>query len=574
VPVTLTYPGVYVEEISSGVNAITGVATSITAFVGRAARGPVNEATTINSLADFQRIFGGLWIGGALGYAVQDFFATGGTQGIVVRLYHADPGNPGANPPVPAPAATASLTVGAMQFQAANPGQWGNNLRAVVDLNNLSASAAASLGVAITDLFNLTVTDEGTGATEQYFNLTVKDTPRRVDRILAANSNLLVYNGVPTAATAIAAGSDNLSQLETALAAAQAALLAAQIANPGGPFTTQQAAVTTAQNNLNTALQTANAAVSDGLVLAPADFLPNNGLANKVGIYALEQADLFNLLVIPPYHAATDTLDVDTVVVSAAATYCEGRRSMLLVDSPKDWNSVPTAVTKFTDPNTDYVGTRSRNAAIFFPRLQEADPLNNYQVATFSATGAVAGIFARTDAQRGVWKAPAGLQASFNGIAGFNLPMTDAENGQLNPLGVNCLRSFPVLGQVVWGSRTLKGADALADDYKYIPVRRTALYIEESLYRGLKWAVFEPNDDRLWGQIRLSVGSFLQGLFRKGAFQGTSPKDAYFVKCDKDTTTQSDIDAGIVNVVVGFAPLKPAEFVVIQLQQIAGQSST
>jgi hypothetical protein len=167
-----------------------------------------------------------------------------------------------------------------------------------------------------------------------------------------------------------------------------------------------------------------------------------------------------------------------------------------------------------------------------------------------------------------------GLQASFNGIAGFNLPMTDAENGQLNPLGVNCLRSFPVLGQVVWGSRTLKGADALADDYKYIPVRRTALYIEESLYRGLKWAVFEPNDDRLWGQIRLSVGSFLQGLFRKGAFQGTSPKDAYFVKCDKDTTTQSDIDAGIVNVVVGFAPLKPAEFVVIQLQQIAGQSST
>jgi phage tail sheath protein FI len=570
----LTYPGVYVEEIPSGVNAITGVATSITAFVGRAARGPVNEATTINSFADFQRTFGGLWIGSSMGFAVQDFFTNGGTQGIIVRLYHADPGNPAASPPVPAPATTSSLTVGALQFLAANPGQWGNNLRAVVDLNNLSSDVAASLGVTTADLFNLTVTDKGTGVVEQYLNLTVKDTSRRVDRILANSSNLLLYNGTPAPNTAIAAGSDALSQLETALSTAQANLIAAQIANPGGNFTALQAAVTAAQTALNTALTAANAAVSDGLVLAPSDFLPANGQANKIGMYALEQADLFNLLVIPPYHATTDTLDVDTVVVSAAATYCEGRRAMLLVDAPKDWNSVATAVSKFTNANTDFVGTRSRNAALFFPRIQEANALHNFQVETFAASGAVAGIFARTDGQRGVWKAPAGLQASFNGISGFSIPMTDAENGELNPLGVNCLRSFPVLGQVVWGARTLKGADALADDYKYIPVRRTALYIEESVYRGLKWAVFEPNDETLWAQIRLSVGSFMQGLFRKGAFQGTSPKDAYFVKCDKDTTTQSDIDAGIVNVVVGFAPLKPAEFVVIQLQQIAGLSSS
>ena len=145
------------------------------------------------------------------------------------------------------------------------------------------------------------------------------------------------------------------------------------------------------------------------------------------------------------------------------------------------------------------------------------------------------------------------------------------ENGRLNPLGLNCLRSFAVTGNVVWGSRTLDGADVLASEWKYIPVRRLALYIEESLYRGSQWVVFEPNDEPLWSQIRLNVGAFMQDLFRQGAFQGQSPREAYFVKCDKDTTTQSDINKGIVNILVGFAPLKPAEFVVIKIQQMAGQ---
>jgi phage tail sheath protein FI len=152
--------------------------------------------------------------------------------------------------------------------------------------------------------------------------------------------------------------------------------------------------------------------------------------------------------------------------------------------------------------------------------------------------------------------------------------LNDAENGILNPLGINCLRFFPASGRVVWGARTLRGADQLADEYKYVPVRRLALYIEESLYRGTQLVVFEPNDEPLWAQIRLNVGAFMHNLFRQGAFQGQSPKDAYFVKCDKETTTQNDIDLGIVNIVVGFAPLKPAEFVVIQLQQIAGQIET
>jgi len=149
--------------------------------------------------------------------------------------------------------------------------------------------------------------------------------------------------------------------------------------------------------------------------------------------------------------------------------------------------------------------------------------------------------------------------------------LRDSEHGQLNSLGVNCLRAFPVVGHVVWGSRTTVGADRLASEWKYVPVRRLALFLEESVYRGTQWVVFEPNDEPLWAQIRLNVGAFMQSLFRQGAFQGTTPREAYFVKCDKETTTQNDVNLGIVNILVGFAPLKPAEFVIIRIQRTAGQ---
>jgi uncharacterized protein len=163
------------------------------------------------------------------------------------------------------------------------------------------------------------------------------------------------------------------------------------------------------------------------------------------------------------------------------------------------------------------------------------------------------------------------MEASFSGVQEFTYSLTDGENGQLNPLGLNCLRSFPVAGNLVWGARTLVGADLLASEWKYLPVRRTALFLEESLYRGTQWVVFEPNDEPLWAQIRLNIGAFMQNLFRQGAFQGRSPREAYIVKCDRETTTQNDINLGIVNILVGFAPLKPAEFVVIRIQQMAGQ---
>jgi len=203
-----------------------------------------------------------------------------------------------------------------------------------------------------------------------------------------------------------------------------------------------------------------------------------------------------------------------------------------------------------------------------------ADPLKNGKLGLYPPSGTIAGLYARTDASRGVWKAPAGTEASLVGAQGVEKVLTDLQNGTLNQKGVNCIRVFPATGVVSWGARTLRGDDGLSDEYKYIPIRRLALYIEESLYRGTQWVVFEPNDEPLWAQIRLNIGSFMQSLFRQGAFQGKSPQEAYFVKCDKETTTQDDINRGIVNIIVGFAPLKPAEFVVIMIQQIAGQIQT
>jgi len=163
--------------------------------------------------------------------------------------------------------------------------------------------------------------------------------------------------------------------------------------------------------------------------------------------------------------------------------------------------------------------------------------------------------------------------ASVTGVVGIppDKKLTDAQNGVLNPKAVNCIRTFPVHGTVLWGARTLQGSDERGSEWKYVPLRRTALFIEESLDRGLEWVVFEPNDEPLWAKIRLSVGNFMHDLVRQGAFQGVRPKDAYFVKCDTETTTQDDINLGVVNIVVGFAPLKPAEFVVIKIQQMAGQ---
>lgn len=286
----------------------------------------------------------------------------------------------------------------------------------------------------------------------------------------------------------------------------------------------------------------------------------------KTGMYALEDVDIFNILCIP--RASALGAAEFTSLISTAETYCGERRAMLLVDLPENVDTLDEARTWLEDNAT----LRHANAAAYFPRPRIPDPLAAYRLRAVPPSGTMAGLFARTDATRGVWKAPAGIEAQLRGVSDLAYRLNDPENGQLNPLGLNCLRTMDVAGPISWGARTLVGADTLASQWKYLPVRRLALYLEESLFRGTQWVVFEPNDEPLWAQIRLNVGTFMHGLFRQGAFQGKSPKEAYKVKCDSETTTQADIDRGIVNIYVGFAPLKPAEFVIIQIQQLAGQS--
>ncbi len=285
----------------------------------------------------------------------------------------------------------------------------------------------------------------------------------------------------------------------------------------------------------------------------------------RTGIYALEGVDLFNIMCLPGV--------TDGGVLMESEAYCRERRAFLVVDAPQRAAAAETP-TSPADMVTLLAGAdlpKSDHAAVYYPWIKISDPLDGGRLRESAPSGTIAGLYARIDANRGVWKAPAGTEATLTGVRGVTYSLTDRENGILNPLGINCLRIFTDAGPVCWGSRTLAGSDRLASEWKYIPVRRTALFIEESLYRGLKWVVFEPNDEPLWAQIRLNVGAFMHNLFRQGAFQGQKRDDAYFVKCDRDTTTQNDINLGIVNIQVGFAPLKPAEFVVLYLQQMTGQ---
>ncbi len=288
---------------------------------------------------------------------------------------------------------------------------------------------------------------------------------------------------------------------------------------------------------------------------------------NQTGFHALDPVDLFNLMIIPADEGVT-VADHQTLW-GPASVYCSSRRAFLLVDSPPTWTGSNGRPAILGDVSTAITGLNvsvKTHSAVFYPRLIFQ---NGSLKKPIGPSGAIAGLMARTDASRGVWKAPAGIEADVRSVLGVEVKLTDAENGVLNKKAVNCIRVFPN-GMVNWGARTLIGDDDFGSEWKYIPIRRLALNIEESLFRGTKWVVFEPNDEPLWAKIRLNLNAYMMSLFRQGAFQGTSPKEAFYVKCDKETTTQDDRNKGIVNIEVGFAPLKPAEFVVIKIQQIAG----
>lgn len=518
-PVQVSYPGVYIEEVPSGVRTITGVATSIAAFVGSAPRGPIDDPVTVLNFGDFQRIFGGLVVDRSLGYAVQQFFLNGGTQAIIVRVADQT-------------AVASSGTVGGLAVTASSPGVWGDNVRVSIDLIN-TREALQDPPPATPTLFNLLAVENIDGnlvAQERLLNLSIEPTSPRFFRTVINQQSSLIR----------VAANATLAAVPTA--AANAPLAQGAEPNPPGAD----------------------------------DYLGNR--VAKSGIHALQDADVFNLLILAPFSRDEAVADSEAgrSLISDAAALCMNLRAMLLVDPPTAWDSPADPL----DPNTgiselrNAIGSRNfRNVSIFFPPPLFPDPLRENRLVAFPPSGAVAGVFARTDGTRGVWKAPAGItDGGITGAQRLSVRLTLPEIGRLNPEGINCLRTDTIAGNVVWGSRTLDGADALGSEWKYIPVRRLALFIEESLLRGTQFAVFEPNDEPLWSQLRLNIGTFMQQLFRRGAFQGQSPNQAYFVKVDSETTTQADIDLGIVNIDVGFKPLKPAEFVVIRIQQIAGQA--
>ncbi|HEV2275129.1 MAG TPA: phage tail sheath C-terminal domain-containing protein [Acidobacteriaceae bacterium] len=664
-PVTPTYPGVYIQELPSPVHTIAAVATSITAFVGYTPRGIDNRAEEIFSFSDFERLFGGIASNSELSYAVQQFFQNGGAQAYVVRTPATSLGAAGAN-----------VVFDGIEFTALSSGAWADG-QLLIDVDvqgvNLVADSLA---------FNLTITDLADQTTEYFANVTlntasnnylasvvndpdngsqlvqvsfpgaVPTTAATVSGIVgAAITTASVNTAVGGSATATTASQDFSLKLSTSSPASppsplpltikifgsgttipqtlpglaakvqQAINAALAVQMPGasvqcavapsgsgqgirvnaqlpqnpdavvtfaGPGSGGDAsaalglAAPTVANVAHYALGTTNAFGSqtssakgkDGSGLPQtADIIGDQ--ATFTGIYALQKVDLFNLLSIPdatraiPSNPSSPDPNINTsAIYSAAIALCDQRRSFLLVDPPPNVSTVSAAV----DWISSQLGVVNANGAAFFPRLRLADPANNYQLRTFAPSGVVAGVYATIDGSRGVWKAPAGTEATLNGVQSMVYKLSDPENGVLNPLGLNCFRTFPVYGSVLWGARTLQGADALTSQWKYVPVRRMALFLEESLYRGTKWVVFEPNDEPLWASIRLNIGSFMQTLFLKGAFQGQTPSQAYFVKCDSETTTQTDIDNGIVNILVGFAPLKPAEFVVIQIEQLTGQA--
>ncbi|HEY4049786.1 MAG TPA: phage tail sheath C-terminal domain-containing protein [Acidobacteriaceae bacterium] len=664
-PVTPTYPGVYIQELPSPVHAIAAVATSITAFVGYTSRGIDNRAEEIFSFSDFERLFGGIASNSELSYAVQQFFQNGGAQAYVVRTPATSLGAAGAN-----------VVFDGIQFTALSSGTWADG-QVLVDVDvqgvNLVADSLA---------FNLTITDLTDQTTEYFPNVTLNTASKNYVTAVVNdpdNGSQLVKvsfpGAVPTTAPAVsgvvgalittASVNTALGGSATATAATQNFSLKLSTSSPASPPSplpltikifgsgtaipqTLTGLAAKVQQAINAALAVQMPGASVQCAVAPSStgqgirvnaLLPQNpdavvtltapatggdasaalGLSSPTvinvahyalgttnafgsqtssakgndgtglpqtadiigdqatftGIYALQKVDLFNLLSIPDATRAiasnpsSPDPNINTsAIYSAAIALCDDRRAFLLVDPPPNVSTVSAAV----DWISSQLGVVNPNGAAFFPRLRLPDPANNYQLRTFAPSGVVAGVYATIDGSRGVWKAPAGIEAVLNGVQSMVYKLSDPENGVLNPLGLNCFRTFPVYGSVLWGARTLVGADAMTNQWKYVPVRRTALFLEESLYRGTKWVVFEPNDEPLWAAIRLNIGSFMQTLFLKGAFQGQTPKQAYFVKCDSETTTQTDIDNGVVNILVGFAPLKPAEFVVIQIEQLTGQA--
>ncbi|GAC1541104.1 MAG: phage tail sheath subtilisin-like domain-containing protein [Candidatus Velthaea sp.] len=475
---------------------IAGVATSICAFIGTAPRGPLDTALAIRSFGEYEKHFGGLAV---------DANNISYALAFAVHDFFANGGTEAFAVRVGSGGKPASGAVGELVLEATSPGRWGENVRVLADY--------------------------GTGDPQRgSFNLTVRE---------VVNDNVL--------------RSERFADLSM---------------NPGDP----RYAIDFLQANSSLVhVKMLGVIPSD-----PTEFIPfSNGAEPNVsvadvvgdgattGMYALENVDLFNILCIPPIAQVTPAIDVRAVIRDAAA-YARKRRAFFIADPPDSWNSWegdPAATLEsIAGDLRAFREADPECGAIFFPNIVRPNSAADDRLEGFAPSGAVAGVFARTDTNVGVWRTPAGREAVLCDVPQFAVSLAGDVAAQLAEIGVNCLREFPEAGRVVWGSRTFGGADAIS-------VRRFSLFLEESIERGTTWAVSEPNCEPLWAQVRANVGDFLQEIFHRGAFPGSTPEEAYFVKCDAGTMTQDDIDRGTLVIDVGFAPVRPAEFVIFRIFQ-------
>jgi phage tail sheath protein FI len=567
-PISVSYPGVYIEEIPSGVHSISGVATSIAAFVGWSDQGPVDQATLVQSWSDFASQFGGLDTRSFLGYSVNQFFQNGGQQAYIVRLAGPD-------------AVTGTLMVSGIPFDAQNPGGWANQYAVAIKSRADGSGRFQVLVYSIppgSPSASVSSGSSGSGPSGSMGSSSGSGGPSSGSGLLGTSGS-----GGPSSGSGIPASVipgnwtvvESFENLSLSPSDPQSRYFVSVIAD-GSNFIVVDPSFNPASANVSQLPSAGNVAFVqfgngyDGTPLYPGSAAFHTALnadnSGTGGIHLLDVVTIFNLLCVPG--------ETDGPTISDLQQYCYTQRAFYIVDSPQGFttdNLITSGPVGSDDSQGLITGQYSINSAYYYPWVQAPDPLQQGRVTSFPPCGFVAGLYAATDASRGVWKAPAGTTVSLTGVSGLATTLTDLQNGSLNTQAVNCLRNFPVYGNVLWGARTLQGNDEAGSEWQYVPIRRLALYLESSLFQGTQWVVFEPNDTPLWTQIRLNINSFMQGLFLQGAFQGSTPQQAYFVKCDADINPQSSIDQGIVNIQVGFAPLYPAEFVVIQIQQMAGQ---
>jgi phage tail sheath protein FI len=559
-PVSQTFPGIYIEELPSSAHTITAAPTSVAVFVGYSHPfKTLKFATPIElfSFTDYERNFGGFFVNSvydpqdpkrppdfaSLAHAVNQFFLNGGSDCFVVGLQSQSlvdsQGEIGG-----ARVQFADSGSAAIEFTAREPTDDAHVMTIEVDNARATGGGSAPL-----DAADLTIT-------------------------YGADSGAVVekQRGVSLARTLTQGGRsvDNPNFIETRLGTAKQPLSSLVTVRGTGPAGSEYPPSFPAGKTKLT-FAAAPQPPAGGAVFNVADFTDVFQQDSP-----LDKLPIFNILALPGV--------TKSAVLNAASAFVEQKRAFFIIDPPAPTLVTPDGAggTQSADALVDNLAPLpppleppplDKNCAFYFPYLRSSDPLTGNAI-ELPPSGTVAGVFARTDLNRGVWKAPAGLETTTVNTLGVveSGKMTDLRQGVLNKVGVNCLREFPGSGTVVFGARTLVVSNpALKDQWGYVPVRRMALFLEQTLYTNLGWVVFEPNAEPTWTAIRNSIEAFMLGLFRQGAFQGTKPSEAFQVKCDDQTTTQDDINKGMVNIVVAFAPLKPAEFVIVKIAQLAGQ---